>query len=221
MFARPLYPQREFGHVECFTRTRRRDQRPKRCDYAADPACKWFDLSLLYTLAGKVSTTRSRPATVTDFLEDKRLQITARLKELKPLVDEFGRLEAAAEALAGISGASGATTSVAPRRRGPGRPRRSKTAAKAGRPRGSTTSAAPKARAKPAGKRVAGRRKGSGKRGGEALALIQKQPGITIPELATKMGIKQNYLYRVLPALEQGGKVEKKDRGWHPKDSAS
>jgi hypothetical protein len=30
------------------------------------------------------------------------------------------------------------------------------------------------------------------------------------------MGIKQNYLYRVLPPLEQDGKVEKRGRGWHP-----
>jgi DNA-binding IscR family transcriptional regulator len=46
---------------------------------------------------------------------------------------------------------------------------------------------------------------------------VQGQPGITIPELAAKMKIKQNYLYRVLPGLEQDGKLEKKGRGWHPK----
>ena len=46
---------------------------------------------------------------------------------------------------------------------------------------------------------------------------LAKQPGITIPELAAKMGIKQNYLYRVLPILEEEGKVHKEGRGWHPK----
>jgi hypothetical protein len=46
---------------------------------------------------------------------------------------------------------------------------------------------------------------------------VQGQPGITIPELAAKMGIKQNYLYRVLPGLEQESKLERKGRGWHPK----
>jgi hypothetical protein len=151
---------------------------------------------------------------VTDFLEDKRLEITARLKELKPLVDEFRRLEAAVEALAGVRGAAAATTSALPRRRGPGRPL-ANTTVKAGH-RSSTTTGPPKTRANPTGKRVAGRRKGSGKRGGEALAVIQRQAGITIPELATQMGIKQNYLYRVLPALEREGKVEKKGRSWHP-----
>jgi DNA-binding IclR family transcriptional regulator len=62
-----------------------------------------------------------------------------------------------------------------------------------------------------------GHPKGSGKRATEALSFVQGQPGITIPELAAKMDIKQNYLYRVLPGLEQEGKLEKKGRGWYPK----
>jgi len=32
------------------------------------------------------------------------------------------------------------------------------------------------------------------------------------------MGIKQNYLYRVLPGLEKDGKVVKRERGWHVAD---
>ncbi len=31
------------------------------------------------------------------------------------------------------------------------------------------------------------------------------------------MGIQVNYLYRVLPDLEQQGKVRKEGRGWFPK----
>jgi hypothetical protein len=59
---------------------------------------------------------------VTDFLDGKRREITDRLKELQPLVDEFNRLEAAAAALAGVTGvaASDAGTAIT-RRRGPGR----------------------------------------------------------------------------------------------------
>lgn len=142
---------------------------------------------------------------MTDFLDEKRREITDRLNELKPLVEEYSRLEAAASALAGVSG-GGATTTTG-RRRGPGRPRGS-----AGRTSANGRKAAP---AK-AGRR-AGRRKGSGTRAAEALSFVQGQPGITIPELAAKMGIKQNYLYRVLPGLEQENKVEKQGRGWHPK----
>jgi hypothetical protein len=155
---------------------------------------------------------------VTDFLDEKRKEITDRLKELKPLVDEYRRLEAAASALAGVGesavrAAAGAAAGVAREatgKRGPGRPRGSagkKTAAKA----------AARKPAKRAGAKRAGRKKGSGTRAAEALAFVQGQPGITIPELAAKMGIKQNYLYRVLPGLEAEKKVEKKGRGWHPK----
>ena len=183
---------------------------------------------------------------VTDFLDEKRREITDRLAELGPLVEEYRRLEAAASALDGIGGGSTAAA-TAPRRRGPGRPPGSgkKAAAaapakkrgrppgrpkkvgrpkgkKVGRPAGSTAKAA--ATATPAAataaapaKRRAGRRKGSGTRAAQALSFVQGQPGITIPELAAKMGIKQNYLYRVLPALEQEGKLSKKGRGWHPK----
>jgi hypothetical protein len=144
---------------------------------------------------------------VTDFLDEKRQEIASRLKELKPLVDEYNRLEAAAAALAGVGGApAGAPAAATTGKRGPGRPRGSAKPAKA-------------AAAKPGrpAKRRAGRRKGSGTRAAEALSFVQGQPGITIPELAAKMGIKQNYLYRVLPGLEQESKVEKQGRGWHPK----
>ncbi|MGO9488196.1 MAG: hypothetical protein ACLQBB_04105 [Solirubrobacteraceae bacterium] len=147
---------------------------------------------------------------MTDFLDEKRKEITDRLKELKPLVDEYRRLEAAASALESVGGSAVRTvTAVATGKRGPGRPRGS-----AGK-----KAAATKAVRKPGrpAKRRAGRRKGSGTRAAQALTYVQGQPGITIPELAAKMGIKQNYLYRVLPGLEQEKKVEKKGRGWFPK----
>ena len=147
---------------------------------------------------------------MTDFLDEKRREISDRLNELKPLVDEYTRLEAAASALAGVGGSTG-TVSAAPatRKRGPGRPKGTTTKAAGAKP-------ARKARA---GKGRAGRRKGSGTRALEALSFVQGQPGITIPELAAKMAIKQNYLYRVLPGLEQENKVQKQGRGWHPAGS--
>ena len=65
-----------------------------------------------------------------------------------------------------------------------------------------------------------GRPRGSGTRGKQALELVRSNPGITIPELADKMGIKQNYLYRVLPALQKDGMVRKQGKGWHARDAA-
>jgi hypothetical protein len=151
---------------------------------------------------------------VTDFLDEKRREITDRLKELKPAVDEYNRLEAAASALASVGGSARATATTAARRRGPGRPRGSVSRKRAA----AAAPAKPKRKpGRPAGRRRAGRRKGSGTRAAEALSFVKGQPGITIPELAAKMGIKQNYLYRVLPGLQQEGKVAKRGRGWHPK----
>jgi hypothetical protein len=64
-----------------------------------------------------------------DFLDEKRREIDARMKELRPLVEEYNRLEKAAAALAGV-GNGGTRTARSPRRRGRGRPRGSGTRAK-------------------------------------------------------------------------------------------
>jgi hypothetical protein len=134
---------------------------------------------------------------VSDFLAEKRKEIQSRLKELKPLVDEYNRLEAAERALAGVEGggrSTSAATATRPARRTRGPARKKSTG-------GGT------------GKR--GRPKGSGTRGNQALDLVRSKPGITIPELADAMGIKQNYLYRVMPDLAEQGLVTKSGRGWH------
>lgn len=123
---------------------------------------------------------------MTDFLAEKRQEIASRLDELKPLVEEAARLQAALDAL------DGATAKPVARK---GATRKSRAA-------GGT------------GKR--GRPKGTGKRAAEALQLVKHQPGITISEIAHTMGIHQNYLYRVLPALQAEGQVRKEGRGWYP-----
>jgi hypothetical protein len=65
-----------------------------------------------------------------DFLDEKRREIEGRLKELRPLVDEYNRLEKAAAALAGVGNGGGTRATRTPRRRGRGRPRGSGTRAK-------------------------------------------------------------------------------------------
>lgn len=66
-----------------------------------------------------------------------------------------------------------------------------------------------------AGTRKRGRPKGSGTRAQETIDAVTKEPGITASEIAERLGINQNYLYRVLPALEQDGRLEKRGRGWY------
>ena len=131
-----------------------------------------------------------------DFLDEKKREIDARLKELRPLVEEYHRLEAAAAALDGV--ASTATASAPTRR---------------ARRRGSSSTPA-------SGPRRRGRPRGSGTRSKQALELVRTRPGISIPEMAEEMGIQQNYLYRVLPALQKDGLVRKEGRGWHPREAA-
>ena len=129
-----------------------------------------------------------------DFLDEKRKEIQTRLKELKPLVEEYTRLEAAERALSGV-GSNGTRASSS-----------------------SSSSGAAPARRRRSGGSGGGRRgrpRGSGTRAVQALELVKARPGITIPELAEAMGIKQNYLYRVMPTLADEGKVTKSGRGWH------
>jgi len=130
-----------------------------------------------------------------DFLDEKRKEIQARLKELKPLVEEYTRLEAAERALSGV-GSNGTRAS-------------------------SSSGSAPTRRRRSSGSGGGrrGRPRGSGTRAVQAFELVKARPGITIPELAEAMGIKQNYLYRVMPTLAEEGRVVKSGRGWHSKNS--
>jgi len=165
---------------------------------------------------------------VATFVDTTVKQIDARLSEL---TQEVSRLEAARAALGGNGGSPVPT----PRRRR--RPRRTTTATAAaspatasptrrrrGRPRKTTTAAAAAAPASAATKSSAPRRKPARSRNGragntratEALALVKKQPGITIPALATAMKIQPNYLYRVLPKLAADGQLKRDGKGWHP-----
>ena len=133
---------------------------------------------------------------MTDFLQEKKNEINARLKELKPLVEEYQRLEAAAAALNGVEA--------------PGRAAASSARSRAQR----------KASGSGGGDGRRGRPKGSGTRAKEALELVRSRPGVTIPEIAEAMGIKQNYLYRVMPELQKDGLVRKEGRGWTALDAA-
>jgi DNA-binding HxlR family transcriptional regulator len=54
------------------------------------------------------------------------------------------------------------------------------------------------------------------KPGPEDSWRVHRHPGITIGEMAKRMTIKPNYLYRVLPHLEKDGKIKKRDKGYHP-----
>lgn len=132
---------------------------------------------------------------MTEFVESTVKDIDQRLSELK---QEVAKLEAARAALVGT-------------RRGPGRPR------------GSSNRARTTTRRRATGRRT---RRSSGRRGGntranQALELVRNNPGITIPDIAKSMGIAPNYLYRVLPRLQQEGQIRKDGQGWMAANSGS
>jgi uncharacterized small protein (DUF1192 family) len=129
------------------------------------------------------------------FVDTTVKEIDDRLRELK---EEVARLEAARSALTGG-------------RRGPGRPR----ATTRTRTQSATTRRAT-ARRRPG--RPRGRSRG-GTRANQALELVRSSPGITIPQIAEKMGIEPNYLYRVMPRLATDGQVKREGQGWHPASS--
>ena len=119
-------------------------------------------------------------------LDEARDLVKRRLAELD---DERKRLERALAELGGrVTG------------RGRGRPGR-----RPGRPRGKGTK-----------KAAAPRRRRSGTRADQAVALVEKNPGITASEIAKSMKIKPNYLYRVLGDLEKERRVKKKGRQYLP-----
>lgn len=134
-----------------------------------------------------------------DFLQTKRDEITARMRELEPLVAEYHQLAAAVAALAGASGSA---------RNGAASKRSSD---------GGTTARATSARSSTGRRR--GRPPGGGTRALQTIELVKARPGLTIAELASEMGIKQNYLYRVLPGLAKDKKVVKRGKGWHPREN--
>jgi len=133
-----------------------------------------------------------------DIIDKTITELRKRLKELEPLREEAQRIE---EALGNLTGGR------VGRKRGPGRP--------PGRPKGSGRKpAAAKKRAAGAGTR---RQRKGGTRREHALKAIQSQPGITVPEVAKKLGIKPNYVYRVAGELQKEGLIKKQGKGFAAK----
>ena len=76
-----------------------------------------------------------------------------------------------------------------------------------GRPRG--------AAARGSNGRASKRRRRADTRADQAVKLVTAEPGISASQIAAKMDIKPNYLYRVLAELEQEGRVRKDGRAYH------
>lgn len=123
-------------------------------------------------------------------LEDRRAELHSEIQNIE-------------DALAALGGKAASTAGRVTRRtrRAPAKP--------------APAAAAPAAPAspKPAPRR---RRRRGGTRGEQAVKLIADKPGLTASQIATQLGIKPNYMYRVLGELEAEGKVRKDGRKYLP-----
>ncbi len=72
-----------------------------------------------------------------------------------------------------------------------------------GRPRGSTTA-----------RRGTRRRRRGGTRAEQAMKIVSDNPGIRPSEIARRLNIQPNYVYRVMSDLQKEGKVRKRGRGY-------
>jgi hypothetical protein len=138
-----------------------------------------------------------------DFLTQQRRQIDARLQQLRPAHEEYLTLLEAKQALEGVK-----SPSATPARRGPGRPPGS------GRGRRATAARTRPANGRRRPRRTGGRRRAGNTRADQALDLIKANPGIGVPQIAQRMGIRQNYLYRVTAALQKAGSVKRQGQGF-------
>lgn len=112
-----------------------------------------------------------------DVLSELRSSLEKRLRELEPLIKEHAQVREALDALKHVG------------------QREQETAAGARRSRIARTATTGKS---------AGRPRGTGARAQQVLKLVHKHSGITIAEMAKRMKINPNYLYRVFSHLPSG-----------------
>jgi transposase-like protein len=139
-----------------------------------------------------------------DLVDQTRREIAERKKALEPALQEYQRLR---QALAALD----AATQTLPGKQRPGRRAARGPSSRPAKPR--TVKASGRKAKAPARRKRAGAGRSS-PRAKQALEILAERPGMTVSELASRMGIKANYLYRVLPGLEQEGKVTKRGRGY-------
>lgn len=144
-----------------------------------------------------------------EFLSSKLKEMRTRLEQLKPSYEEYLEIDRALRAVESAVGAvSGKISDLVDAGRGAvglARSKPSKPAARKSAPKRTTTTAK---------KRSPRRSRTGGTRADEAVKIVTQNPGVSVSEIAKQMGIRQNYLYRVLNKLESDGRVKKSGRGY-------
>jgi len=143
---------------------------------------------------------------VMDQLHDLEATVAKRMAELKPMVDEYAELEQVAQRL-GVKPAAAASAQSGSRSRGGSRRGRARSASTNG-SRSATTARRSRRSA------TSARRS---ERAEQILAMAAEQPGITVAEVAKKMGVDATGLYRPVRRLLKEGRLRKKGTELHVK----
>jgi hypothetical protein len=154
---------------------------------------------------------------VIDELKGLEERVAQRMKELRPLVDEYRELEQVAQRL-GVTPVAADTPP--PRRR---TARRTRAAAGAGNASSATGRASGTARPSSGARRSttttangAKRTRANGRRD-QLLEMVKARPGITVREVGSELGVDPTSLYRIVHRLEQDGALEKRGRELLPR----
>jgi hypothetical protein len=169
---------------------------------------------------------------VLDQFRSAEQRVAERLRELKPLVEEYRELEQVAQRL----GLDIDEDSTAPARQRPASPRRSherrrsanakpRSGTSTREERGGAAAAKRPAATTPVGGAPASRRSGDGGRPGsnrasrrreDVLRLVNERPGITVSQIANVLGVDPTGLYRPVRKLEQDGAISKRGAALQP-----
>jgi MarR family len=172
-----------------------------------------------------------RSGSVLDQFRTAEQRVAERLRELEPLVKEYRELEQVAQRLGLDRGerapAADNERPASPARNRGGR-RRSQTKARSARstPKASGKNGTAKSSAAGTPPRAVRRSRGVGGkgRGGldggsrqqDVLRLVNQQPGITVREIASALGVDATGLYRPVHRLEQRGAISKRGAALQP-----
>lgn len=133
-----------------------------------------------------------------DFYAKIRSDVVAQMDALEPAVQEYERLARILEAI----DADADTPPAAARSRSHASGRRPE----------------PQSKGRTARRRAGERRPSEprGQRAREVMEVIRREPGLPIPEIAERLGIRPGYLYQLLPRLAEQGMAVERGKEWHP-----
>jgi hypothetical protein len=141
-------------------------------------------------------------------------RVAQRMKELRPLVDEYRELEHIAARI-GLSDDRASAPANATGQNNRSRRGRAKASGTAAPRRGSAGRSKPRGAVKRSSASGRASVAGAGQRRQQVLEAVATRPGITVREIGEQLGVDPTSLYRSVRELERGGEIEKRGTALH------